>query len=102
MSVDSHLVILGNGNQDTQSWFHSQETNVMIDSEHLAHEWRAGIDANQNTARFGRLDPKDGIWRAPDGSGRTVESSGTKTSGPFGGLKGISGAIKRVRGTGGF
>lgn len=102
MSIDDRVSILGNGNQDTQSWFHSQEVNVVVDSGALAAEWRAGIDANQSTARYGRVDPADGVWRAPDGSGRVVESSGTKTTGVFGGLKGITGAIRRVRGTGGF
>lgn len=102
MSVDSQVVMLGNGNQDTQSWFHSQETNVLIDSAQLAAEWHQGLNANQNTARFGLVDEKDGVWRARDGSERVVQSSGTKTGGVFSGLKGISGAIKRVRGTGGF
>ncbi|THG96576.1 hypothetical protein EW145_g7754 [Phellinidium pouzarii] len=100
MAVDDCIAIAGNGNQDTQSWFHSQEVNVLVDSPALVAEWRAGIDANQNTRAHGLVDPADGVWRAPDG--RVVESSGTKTSGLFGSLKGISGAIRRVRGTGGF
>ncbi|KAI5115003.1 hypothetical protein M0805_001512, partial [Coniferiporia weirii] len=102
MSVDDSISILGNGNQDTQSWFHSQEVNVLVDSPALAAEWYAGINANQNTREHGIVDNTDGVWRARDGSGRVVESSGTKTTGPLGGLKGLSGAIKRVRGTGGF
>ncbi|EJD06160.1 uncharacterized protein FOMMEDRAFT_104658 [Fomitiporia mediterranea MF3/22] len=102
MSVDSQVVMLGNGNQDTQSWFHSQEINVLIDSAELAREWIIALNANQNTEKFGLVDAKDGVWRAADGSGRVVESSGVKQSGPFGGLKGIAGAIRRVRGTGGF
>lgn len=100
MAVDDQIAILGNGNQDTQSWFHSQEVNVLVDSPQLVNEWIKGIDANQNTHKFGLVSREDGVWRAPDG--RVVESSGTKTTGLLGGLKGLSGAIKRVRGTGGF
>ncbi|KAJ4289420.1 hypothetical protein N0V88_006900 [Collariella sp. IMI 366227] len=33
MIVDNHIGIQGNGNQDTQSWFHSQEVNLMVDSD---------------------------------------------------------------------
>ena len=118
MSVDDQIAIVGNGNQgslldlnfwkvltrpyptDTQSWFHSQEINVLVDSPQLVEEWWKGINANQNTAQHGRVDVKDGVWR--DETGRIVQSSGTKKAGLFGGLKGISGAINRVRGTGGF
>ncbi|KAI0317533.1 hypothetical protein OF83DRAFT_1171920 [Amylostereum chailletii] len=101
MSVDDQIAILGNGNQDTQSWFHSQEINVLIDSPELVKEWRDGIDANQNTAAFGRVDEADGVWRAPE-SGEAVQASGVQTAGMFGRLKGLSGAVGRMRGTGGF
>ncbi len=99
MSVDDQIVIVGNGNQDTQSWFHSQ-INVLIDSSQLAREWYEGINANQNTRKYGLVSNKDGVWR--DKEGKAVESSGIKNTGFLGGLKGISGAIARVRGTGGF
>lgn len=46
---DDEVAVLGNGNQDSQSWFHSSEVNVMInnkqviaelmESECLRHEW---------------------------------------------------------------
>ncbi len=100
MSVDDQIVIVGNGNQDTQSWFHSQEINVLVDSPQLAREWYEGINANQNTRKYGLVSNKDGVWR--DKEGKAVESSGIKNTGFLGGLKGISGAIARVRGTGGF
>ena len=100
MAVDDTIAIQGNGNQDTQSWFHSQEVNILVDSPALVSEWIVGINANQNTVKFGLVSNEDGIWRASDG--RVVESSGVKKGGMFGGLKGVSGAIKRVRGTGGF
>jgi phosphatidylserine/phosphatidylglycerophosphate/cardiolipin synthase-like enzyme len=32
-AYDDEVLIIGNGNQDSQSWFHSQEVNVMIDSK---------------------------------------------------------------------
>jgi len=41
---------------DTQSWFHSQETNVMIDSAQLVKEWKEVFEANENTGRFGLTD----------------------------------------------
>ncbi|KDQ09583.1 hypothetical protein BOTBODRAFT_178962 [Botryobasidium botryosum FD-172 SS1] len=100
MSVDDQIAILGNGNQDTQSWFHSQEVNILVDSPQIVREWHRGIDANQNTGYYGRVSDKDGVWRAPDG--RAVESSGTKSAGIMGVIKGLGAAVARVRGTGGF
>ncbi|KZT34488.1 hypothetical protein SISSUDRAFT_1009878, partial [Sistotremastrum suecicum HHB10207 ss-3] len=100
MSIDDSVAILGNGNQDTQSWFHSQEINLMIDSKDLVAEWHRGINANQNTSVYGLVDNKDGIWRDKDGT--AIEASGTKNVGPLGRLKGLGGAVARVRGTGGF
>jgi phosphatidylserine/phosphatidylglycerophosphate/cardiolipin synthase-like enzyme len=35
---DDQVAIFGNGNQDTQSWMHSQETNVMIDNKEIIAE----------------------------------------------------------------
>jgi len=100
MAVDDQIAILGNGNQDTQSWFHSQEINTLIDSPQLVSEWLKGINANQNTLLYGRVDKSDGIWRDEDGN--EVKASGVGSGGPLGRLKGLSGAVKRVRGTGGF
>ena len=37
--IDNQVVIAGNGNQDAQSWNHSQEVNIMVDSAKLATEW---------------------------------------------------------------
>ncbi|CDZ96759.1 Phospholipase D/Transphosphatidylase [Phaffia rhodozyma] len=69
--VDDHVGMCGNGNQDTQSWFHSQEVNVLIDSAQICSDWMQALTYNQNTHLYGRLDAKDGIWR--DEKGRTVE-----------------------------
>jgi len=100
LAVDDQVAIFGNGNQDTQSWFHSQEINVMVDSASLVSEWLKGINANQNTLLYGKVDDKDGVWR--DEEGNELKASGLGGGGPLGRLKGLSGAIKRVRGTGGF
>lgn len=99
MLVDGHLAIQGNGNQDTQSWFHSMEINVMIDSELIVREWRELIERAQNTAIAGRVG-EDGVWKGKDGK-EMPDSTGIH-SGPSGLIKGIQGSIARVRGTGGF
>ncbi|KAH9003737.1 hypothetical protein EDB86DRAFT_2889505 [Lactarius hatsudake] len=100
MSVDDQIVILGNGNQDTQSWFHSQEVNVMIDSPELVREWMRGIEANQNTRLYGRVDDGDGVLRSEDGE--AIQASGIESSNFLSRLKGMGRVIARVRGTGGF
>ncbi|GFZ43593.1 hypothetical protein JCM24511_01313 [Saitozyma sp. JCM 24511] len=100
MLADSELIIQGNGNQDTQSWFHSQEVNVLIDSPLLAGEIRSAIDANQNTKFYGLVDPKDGIWR--DKEGKELAGQKPPPKGPLKSLVGVKGAIQRVRGEGGF
>ncbi|POW22766.1 hypothetical protein PSHT_00967 [Puccinia striiformis] len=69
MAIDDSVGIQGNSNHDTQSWFHSQETNVMIDSPKVVQEWVNRLISNQNTKLYGRVDA-DGIWR--DAEGHTV------------------------------
>lgn len=102
MIVDSHIGMQGNGNQDTQSWFHSQEINVLLDSPLIAKEWREAIDANQNTKYYGLVDPKDGVWRDKNGQELPANERGKIPKGPFKSLVGVQGAIQRVRGEGGF
>ncbi|KAG9024764.1 hypothetical protein FRB95_011127 [Tulasnella sp. JGI-2019a] len=99
MLVDSHIAIQGNGNQDTQSWFHSMEINILIDSELIVRSWRDLIERNQNTGVAGRVG-EDGIWR--DQQGQVMPDSSGIHSGPSGLVKGVMGSIARVRGTGGF
>jgi hypothetical protein len=41
---------------DTQSWFHSQEVNVMVDSALLVNEWMENFASNQNTGKYGLTD----------------------------------------------
>ncbi|ORY33680.1 hypothetical protein BCR39DRAFT_563820 [Naematelia encephala] len=98
--VDSHIGIQGNGNQDAQSWFHSQEINVLLDSTIICQEWREAIDSNQNTVYYGLVDSKDGVWR--DSQGKELPGVPHYPSGPMKNLVGVKGAIDRVRGEGGF
>ncbi|KAF5388467.1 hypothetical protein D9757_004627 [Collybiopsis confluens] len=83
--VDSHLAIQGNGNQDTQTWFHSQEVNVMLDSEDI----------------YGRTSAIDGCWHDP-ATGEMAEGAIGIDPGKFSWARGIVGAVQRVRGAGGF
>jgi len=70
LQVDDHVGILGNGNQDTQSWYHSCEVNVMVDSKAIVDDWMAAIYRQQNTEMYGRVDD-DGVWR-DKATGKTV------------------------------
>jgi phosphatidylserine/phosphatidylglycerophosphate/cardiolipin synthase-like enzyme len=100
MIVDEKIGIQGNGNQDTQSWFHSQEINVLLESESVCKAWIEGLRRNQNTLRYGMLSKEDGIWRDVEGN-EAVGAIGVDP-GRLSWAKGILGAIERVRGTGGF
>ena len=76
MIADDHVGVQGSGNQDTQSWYQSQEVNVMIDSEAVCMSWKEGIERNQNTAMYGRAK-LDGCWY--DEEGKIADGSlGTK------------------------
>ncbi|KAI5922548.1 hypothetical protein F4810DRAFT_672966 [Camillea tinctor] len=101
MIADGQVAIMGNGNMDTQSWFHSQEVNILLESPGICHTWlRAGLRRNQNTGLYGAVDTRDGVWR--DGEGKEVEGAMGPDPGRFSWAKGLMGAVKRVRGTGGF
>ncbi|KAF1926504.1 IQ calmodulin-binding domain-containing protein [Didymella exigua CBS 183.55] len=100
MIVDDHVGIQGNGNQDTQSWFHSMEVNIMIDSYHICRDWKEQLRRNQNTHLYGLASQEDGIWRDEDG--KEVEGAIGKDPGKFPWAKGLVGAVQRVRGAGGF
>jgi len=99
--VDNHIAIQGNGNQDTQSWFHSQEVNVMIDSKDICERWMEGIRRNQNTELYGRVSPTDGCWHDPV-TGEQAPGAIGVDPGKFSWAKGMVGAVQRVRGAGGF
>ena len=100
MIVDEAVGIMGNGNQDTQSWFHSQEINVMLDSPAVCRAWIDALRRNQNTHLYGALDKEHGVWR--DADGREAEGAMGVDPGRFSWAKGMVGAVKRVKGTGGF
>jgi phosphatidylserine/phosphatidylglycerophosphate/cardiolipin synthase-like enzyme len=97
--VDEHVGIQGSGNQDTQSWYHSQELNIMLDSEEICRKWREGIERNQNTAKFGGA-AVDGIWRDMDGKpGAGYMGNPGRVEGLF---KGVGGMLKKMKDKGGF
>ena len=118
MIVDEHIGIQGNGNQDTQSYYHSQEVNMLIDSPEVCKAWAEGIRRNQSkyltfhstrfnlltsvvdTHLYGMASQEDGIWR--DSDGNEAEGAIGKDPGRFSWAKGITGAIARVQGAGGF
>lgn len=97
--ADEKVGVVGSGNQDTQSWYQSQEVNVMVDSPAVCKAWIAGLRRNQNTGRYGKLQ-EDGVWR--DEEGKEVEGSTGVDAGRFAWAKGIVGAVRRVQGKGGF
>lgn len=74
---DDQVAIIGSGNQDTQSWYHSQEINVMVDSREIVKEWNDGLRRNQSTHLYGRVDT-DGIWRGVDGAERVDKGADPK------------------------
>ncbi|KAJ5582991.1 hypothetical protein N7535_001611 [Penicillium sp. DV-2018c] len=101
MIVDEQIAIQGNGNLDTQSFFHSQEINVLIDSAEVCRAWTELINRNQNTAKYGAASSKDGCWHDPE-TGEIPARSMGPVPGKFSWAKGVVGAVQRVRGAGGF
>jgi phosphatidylserine/phosphatidylglycerophosphate/cardiolipin synthase-like enzyme len=98
--ADGHVGIQGSGNQDTQSWYHSQEINVMIDSEAVCKDWREGIERNQNTGKYGKGSQEDGVWR--DENGKEAEGATKKSAPPVSWVKGAIGMGKKLQEKGGF
>src|SRR4051812_1883448 len=92
MIVDERIGIQGSGNQDTQSWFHSQEINCMVDSAEVCQAWITQLVGNQNTFEYGAGSEVDGIWR--DEEGKEVEGSIGLASGIRGWVIGIAALIK--------
>jgi hypothetical protein len=95
------LLFIGNGNLDTQSFFHSQEINVLLDSQLICKQWLSVIHRNQNTAKYGAASSKDGCWHDSETDEIPPGSVGTDP-GRFSWAKGVVGTVKRVRGIGGF
>ncbi|PYH94204.1 phospholipase D active site motif protein [Aspergillus ellipticus CBS 707.79] len=101
MIIDESVAIQGNGNLDTQSFYHSQEVNFLLDSPFVCRAWREAIDRNQNTALYGAVSPDDGCWHDPETNELPAHSIGIDP-GHFSWAKGAVGAVQRVRGAGGF
>ncbi|ORY65156.1 uncharacterized protein BCR38DRAFT_192318 [Pseudomassariella vexata] len=100
MIVDEYIGIIGSGNQDTQSWFHSQESNIMLESREVCKVWIDALRRNQNTHRYGMASQEDGVWRSPEGN--EAEGAIGADPGKFSWARGVVGAVKRLQGTGGF
>lgn len=98
--ADERVGIQGNGNQDTQSWFHSQEINVLLESEAVCRAWIDGLRRNQNTHVYGALGKETGVWT--DEAGNMADGAIGVDPGRFAWARGIVGAVNRVRGVGGF
>lgn len=101
MIVDEQVAIQGSGNLDTQSYFHSQESNLLLDSPQVCQEWMEALRRNQNTGQYGAVSREDGCWHDPV-TGELAEGSLGINPGRFSWVKGVFGAINRVRGAGGF
>ena len=102
VDLTKYLIIFpGNGNLDTQSFFHSQEVNVLIDSELVCRTWTELINRNQNTAKYGAASTKDGCWHDPKTDEIPPGSIGPERR-RFSWARGAIGAVQRVRGVGGF
>ncbi|GAO17234.1 uncharacterized protein UV8b_05499 [Ustilaginoidea virens] len=97
--ADGAVGVQGSGNQDTQSWFHSLEVNVMVDSAEVCAKWREAIERNQNTGEFGRV-AADGIWRDREGKpGKGYMGDPGRVEGL---VKGVFGMAMKMEGLGGF
>lgn len=93
---------------DSQSWFHSQEVNVMIDNkasdadqernspadpQQVIAEMMDTLLSNQNTIKYGLVSP-DGVWR--DSEGKTLMDHGLTEKGAFRGLSGFIAFAKTI------
>ncbi|KAL4913655.1 hypothetical protein BDW62DRAFT_220540 [Aspergillus aurantiobrunneus] len=101
MIIDEVVAIQGNGNLDTQSFYHSQEVNILLDSPIICRAWLDALDRNQNTAKYGLVSPDDGCWHDPE-TGELPEGSLGLDPGRFSWARGAVGVVHRVRGNGGF
>ncbi|KAL4742519.1 hypothetical protein BDV11DRAFT_202617 [Aspergillus similis] len=98
MIIDEAVAIQGNGNLDTQSYYHSQEVNLLLDSPLVCRTWLDALNRNQNTAKYGLVSPDDGCWHDP-ATGEIPEGSIGLDPGRFAWAKGAVGVVHRVRGT---
>ncbi|KAL2823875.1 hypothetical protein BDW59DRAFT_180433 [Aspergillus cavernicola] len=99
--LNHKLTKTGNGNLDTQPYYHSQEVNLLLDSPLICRAWLDVVNRNQNTAKYGLVSPNDGCWHAPV-TGEIPEGSLGIDPGKLSWAKGAVGVVHRVRGTGEF
>ncbi|KAL5364539.1 hypothetical protein BJX96DRAFT_168364 [Aspergillus floccosus] len=88
MIIDERVAIQGNGNLDTQSFYHSQEVNILVDSPLVCRTWLEIINQNQNTATYGAVSSEDGCWHDPV-TGELATGSIGVNPGRFSWAKGI-------------
>lgn len=69
---------------------------MMIDSKAVCEEWRAGLDLNQNTAKYGGPLAADGAWHDPK-DGSTLADAGNTSGGPSQIFKGCVSLQRRWR-----
>ncbi|KAK6362630.1 hypothetical protein TWF730_000085 [Orbilia blumenaviensis] len=96
MIVDGRIGIQGSGNQDSQSWFHSQEVNMVIDSEKISKVWMEQLGCNQNSMIYGLGSEVDGIWR--DYLRNQVPGSIGPEPGPGAWVRAVVGLLKSALG----
>jgi phosphatidylserine/phosphatidylglycerophosphate/cardiolipin synthase-like enzyme len=48
MSIDGKIAMFGNGNMDTQSWYHSQEANMVVFSSTVCQQWDNALQSQMN------------------------------------------------------
>ncbi|KAH1821878.1 hypothetical protein KXX35_001128 [Aspergillus fumigatus] len=94
MIIDERVAIQGNGNLDTQSFYHSQEVNLLLDSPLVCRIWLEQINQSQNTALYGAVSTEDGCWHDPV-TGEMPKGSIGVDPGRFSWAKGVIGAVQR-------
>ncbi|KAI5866689.1 hypothetical protein GGS23DRAFT_602946 [Durotheca rogersii] len=114
----------GDGGQqpaEARGGAHEDDPGALSPAATVCRAWiDAAVRRAQNTARCGAVDPQDGVWRAPARSGGSGGSDGGQEGGGaeeerreasgatgvdpgrFSWARGIMGAVRRVRGEGGF
>lgn len=67
----------------------------MIDSAEVCKVWRAGIERNQNTAKYGRV-AQDGYWY--DENGKMSPGSTRSSGGISAAIHGALGMLQKAQG----
>jgi hypothetical protein len=67
----------------------------MVDSAEVCKVWRAGIERNQNTAKYGRV-AQDGYWH--DANGKIAKGSTKSGGGVAAAFQGAMGMLRKAQG----